>query len=183
MSSPFGHSLVRPDFQPWGILAKIAAAHIGELERTRNRSPFILKIWRETWEDGGEYYENREPWCAAFVCWCIKQSIGTNVRLGALPSRVLSPSVHLMRERLAGNSGARIVGWRDAQAGDLITFLPAFSHIGIVERCDVGGLWTIEGNTNGEGSREGDGVYRRTRAEDLVRRCDVWRLPVGGPLA
>jgi len=182
MSTPLGHSLVRPDFQPWSILPSIAAKHIGEREVTPNRSPFILRLWRETWPDGGEYYEGREPWCAAFLSWCVKQAIATNVRLGALPSRCLSPSVHIMREMLSGNSGARIVGWHDAQAGDIITFLPVFSHVGIVERCDVGGLWTIEGNTNGAGSREGDGVYRRMRAAELVSRCDVWRLPVGGPL-
>ena len=179
MSSPLGHSLVQPDWVPWKVVASIAAKCVGQREVTRNRSPFILRLWRETWKDGGEYYEGREPWCAAFVCWCIKQAIASNVRLGALPSRCLSPSVSLMRAALAGNSGARIVKWRDAMPGDVITFLPAFSHVGIVEEKCLGGLITIEGNTNGAGSREGDGVYRKQRAAELVARCDVWRLPVG----
>ena len=36
-------------------------------------------------------------------------------------------------------------------------------HTGIVERIDGDTLYTIEGNTNDEGSREGYEVCRRTR--------------------
>jgi hypothetical protein len=180
MSTPFGHSLIQPDWVPWRIAASIAAKYVGQREQSRNRSPFILRLWRETWPlDGGEYYERRDPWCAAFVSWCLWNAAKTNSRLGALPFRCLSPSVRIMRQMLAGNSGARIVKWRDAMPGDVITFLPAFSHVGIVEEKCLGGLITIEGNTNGAGSREGDGVYRKKRAAELVARCDVWRLPVG----
>ncbi len=185
MSTPFGHSFVRPDplvkatWLPWALVASVAEKHVGEREESRNRSPFILRLWRETWADGGDYYEGREPWCAAFVCWCIKQACAADTRL-KVPFE-MSPSVHSIAESLRhgiGRGGARIVPWREAQRGDVITFLPSFSHIGIVDECCAGGLITIEGNTNDAGSREGDGVYRKQRAEALVRSCDVWRFPV-----
>jgi hypothetical protein len=37
-------------------------------------------------------------------------------------------------------------------------------HCGFVESVGSGRIKTIEGNTTAAGSREGDGVYRRTRA-------------------
>ncbi len=176
MSSPFAHSLVRPDFLPWSILATVAAKCIGEREDSQNRSPFIRRLWRETWGlDGAQYYEAREPWCSAFVCWCINKAMSAEKRLNF--TQPLSPSVHIMRQRLQ-DSGAEIVPWKEARKGDVITYLPVFSHIGIVEECVAGGLITIEGNTNQAGSREGDGVYRKQREDSLVARCDVWRLPV-----
>ena len=38
-----------------------------------------------------------------------------------------------------------------------------FGHVGMVESNNNGALETIEGNTNDSGSREGIGVFRRTR--------------------
>jgi hypothetical protein len=44
-------------------------------------------------------------------------------------------------------------------------------HVGFVESFRPDGLLvTVEGNTNPEGSREGDGVYRRTRRREEVNR-------------
>ena len=37
------------------------------------------------------------------------------------------------------------------------------AHVGLVEKSEGDWLVTIEGNTNGGGSRDGDGVYRRRR--------------------
>jgi cell wall-associated NlpC family hydrolase len=55
-----------------------------------------------------------------------------------------------------------------AQAGDIVMF--TFSHVGIVISDNGRTIQTVEGNTNEEGSREGDGVYYRTRNKSLVRR-------------
>ncbi len=37
------------------------------------------------------------------------------------------------------------------------------AHVGLVERNEGEWLVTLEGNTNGGGLRDGDGVYRRRR--------------------
>jgi hypothetical protein len=53
--------------------------------------------------------------------------------------------------------------------GDILVF--TFSHIGIAVG-DIGKdgiVQTIEGNTNAEGSREGDGVYRKRRHASKIR--------------
>ena len=52
--------------------------------------------------------------------------------------------------------------------GDVLVF--RFSHTGIyVGPAAPGEIITVEGNTNGSGSREGDGVYQKTRSLSLVR--------------
>jgi hypothetical protein len=57
----------------------------------------------------------------------------------------------------------------DIKAGDIVIF--TFSHIGIATSAPdkKGNVETIEGNTNGAGSREGDGVYRKTRHVSKIR--------------
>jgi hypothetical protein len=40
-------------------------------------------------------------------------------------------------------------------------------HAGIVVSINGSNIETIEGNTDGSGSREGDGVYRRTRKIEM----------------
>ena len=57
----------------------------------------------------------------------------------------------------------------DIKRGDLIVY--TFSHIGIATSgVDSRGYFTtVEGNTNEAGSREGDGVYRKSRHTSQVK--------------
>jgi hypothetical protein len=57
----------------------------------------------------------------------------------------------------------------DIKAGDVVIF--TFSHIGIAlgSPDKKGNVPTVEGNTNGAGSREGDGVYRKVRHVSKIR--------------
>jgi hypothetical protein len=54
-----------------------------------------------------------------------------------------------------------------AQAGDIVVY--DFSHVGIVIQDKGSRIITVEGNTNGAGSREGDGVYRKDRPKSIAR--------------
>jgi hypothetical protein len=57
-----------------------------------------------------------------------------------------------------------------AQIGDIVTF--DFSHTGLVVEDCGNTIITIEGNTNMKGARDsesGDGVWRKTRAKELVK--------------
>ena len=58
--------------------------------------------------------------------------------------------------------------------GDIAVF--TFSHIGIVDAVATNLVWTIEGNTNEAGSREGTTVRRKDRAFPIIR-CFI-RLPI-----
>mgnify|MGYP003651874603 CR=1 FL=1 len=57
----------------------------------------------------------------------------------------------------------------DIKAGDIVVF--TFSHIGLaVADADSSGyVKTIEGNTNGEGSREGGSVLEKNRHVSKIR--------------
>ncbi len=143
---------------------EIAAGHVGVRETSRNQGPEIVLFWNDTSYPAGD--ENREPWCAAFVCFCLAEAArqGWRPKVKALPHEA---AVRYFLDWCRGRYGVEVWpndGSRRPQAGDIAVFLPRLSHIGFIE--DVSGrtLHTIEGNTDDGGSREGDGVHRRQRA-------------------
>lgn len=97
------------------------------------------------------------PWCDMFVSWCADQSGNKDVigRFAYTPS-------HEAWFRSKG----REVSIRDAKPGDIVffNFIGRTSHVGIVEANRGDGLITIEGNTNGAGSRDGGSVMRHFRS-------------------
>lgn len=97
------------------------------------------------------------PWCDMFVSWCADQSGNRDVigRFAYTPS-------HEAWFRSKG----REVSIRDAKPGDIVffNFIGRTSHVGIVEANRGDGLITIEGNTNGAGSRDGGSVMRHFRS-------------------
>lgn len=158
-----------PETTPWSFAAEIAERYIGEREVSRNQSPFIRRIWRATF--GVSYFDDREPWCAAFVAYCVEEA--ARVHWGMLTSPcALSPSVAELVRNLTRAHVPRVPMPR---RGDVVTFLPHFSHCGIVAGVLRGAVHTIEGNTNGDGVRDGDGVYTKIRPASV---CTFWALPV-----
>ena len=159
-------------------LANIAAAEIGVREvGGNNRGPKIVEYQSATWLKPAPW-----PWCAAFVCWVIKQwALTDNTR--TLLSLTNDRDFEKWRPKTA--SAFDFANWakeRDIQilgrsaralAGDLAIF--DFSHIGVVIRDQSKGstqIVTVEGNTNGKGERDstsGDGVWRKMRRTRLVR--------------
>lgn len=95
------------------------------------------------------------PWCAAFVCWCIQQATAA---VGGPPQFKFSGSaLGLLR-----------------QNPNLIVAAPGSDacYVGILENADhihghavlwVPGQLTVEGNSNDEGSHEGYEVCRLVR--------------------
>lgn len=104
-------------------------------------------------------------WCAAFVHWCFDHgsaSLGEPNpcprTAGALRLRSLCPKAWQREE---------------PEPGDVfvIDHGHGLGHVGFVEQVhEDGTLQTIEGNTSGEGAREGDGVYRRKRRRDEITK-------------
>jgi len=104
-----------------------------------------------------EAYGMVGPWCDMYVWWCGRES-GNEVVIGRF---AFTPS-HEAWFRAQG----REVAIRDAQPGDIVffNFIGRTSHVGIVEANRGDGLVTIEGNTNGSGSRDGGSVIRHFRS-------------------
>jgi len=112
------------------------------------------------------------PWCAAFVCWVVRE---------AMKAAGLPETAGFRRPTTAGawdfiNWSMRQDGTTktlrdpddDIRPGDIVVF--KFSHIGIaVESPEGGYVGTVEGNTDGEGSREGGAVLHKRRALSKIK--------------
>lgn len=101
------------------------------------------------------------PWCAAFVNWCHEEV--------NLPS----PGSARVTDWFKGNL---VKDWRkpdfEVERGSVLGLyyehLKRLGHIAIVEDSDKNNFYVIHGNTNGAGSREGDGVYRGIWPKKMV---------------
>jgi len=115
------------------------------------------------------------PWCAAFVCWVVREAMQQST------SRMI-PKFTFNRPTTAGafdmenwsraqdaSTSTKKPPQRDIQAGDIVVF--NFSHIGFaVSGVDADGyVQTVEGNTDTAGSREGGGVFKKRRAVSSIR--------------
>ena len=114
------------------------------------------------------------PWCAAFVCWSVKQFIARHpgllaARIEANPPR--EASVYGLDD-WARRIGLPSSDDRDLpiqpQRGDLVFY--RFSHVEIVRAAYPDRIETVGGNTNDLGSSDGGHVALRTRSLQLVRR-------------
>ncbi|MCL6103090.1 MAG: CHAP domain-containing protein [Bacteroidetes bacterium] len=98
------------------------------------------------------------PWCAAFVSYNLQQYKIPNPCSAWSPNYALSKDViYKAKKKIA-----------DPLPGDVVTYyyprLKRVGHVGFYCQKDQSGyIITIEGNTNGGGSREGDGVYKKKR--------------------
>lgn len=100
------------------------------------------------------------PWCAAFVCWALGKAGIRNPRTGWSPLLMTAGKPVWRRERHIDPQGAAPVRQGDV-FGLYISSLKRVAHVGFVDSWQPPWVVTVEGNTNTEGSNEGDGVYRR----------------------
>ena len=113
------------------------------------------------------------PWCAAFVCWVVREAA---LRAGvAFTKRFERPRTagawdmenwSLAQDR---STWTKKPHRNDIEPGDIVVF--KFSHIGFaISRPDKNGyVRTIEGNTDGAGSREGGAVLQKRRHISKIR--------------
>ncbi|WP_299432108.1 CHAP domain-containing protein [uncultured Aquimarina sp.] len=118
-------------------------------------------------------------WCAAFVSWCY-QNAGIQTPLSGWV-----PSYALQRKRIYQRGKFEL---EEPQKGDLFLIwyhtLNRPAHIGFIDQWREKWVVTVEGNTNDNGSREGDGVYRKRRLKkqiwvvsDFISSTDRQELP------
>lgn len=109
-----------------------------------------------------------KPWCAAFVNACAE--------IAAAMKNLISPLEAINYQGYVDAYFHHEPAWRvspeHVQPGDLFLIWfehirpgPRYAHIGFVDRVDwsLQSYWTVEGNSNDDGSREGFEVVRRLR--------------------
>jgi hypothetical protein len=98
-------------------------------------------------------------WCMAFVYWCFKQ---------VQPVNDLIKTGGVLR---AWNEADKKYRVTDPQPGDIfiMDFGKGLGHTGIVEKTDATFIYTIEGNSNDSGSREGIEVTRKQRPKSKIK--------------
>lgn len=101
-------------------------------------------------------------WCMSFVYWCFLQA--------AKALNIKTPLTKTGGVLNAWNKAPATVKVTDPQPGDI--FIQdhghGLGHTGIVERVEGDNVYTIEGNTNDTGSREGYEVCRRVRKKSSI---------------
>jgi hypothetical protein len=160
-------------------LTAIARRNVGKTEVTPNRAPWIAPLWTATsYPDG---MANREPYCAAGVCWAVREWGKLPEVLAALG--MTAAAFEKWRCKSAGafawghwarDKGLMLLDENDVfHTGDLIIY--ERSHIEIYVDDLPGGRFTAIGyNTNSGGSRDGDGCWEKSRPRTGIK--EVIRL-------
>ena len=157
------------------ILVGIAEAEIGTREQGgNNRGGRIVAYQKATWLEPDAW-----PWCAAFICWCVKEWLGVpgvaeSIGVGNIEKWRPKTAAAFDFLRWAKEKDLQVLGENEeVHAGDLVIF--DFSHIGIVVEDALKYsqyIQTVEGNTDGKGQRDstsGDGVWLKRRRRTLAR--------------
>lgn len=144
-----------------------ADSQVGVREAGRNRGRQVERYQEAAGLGTGGGF----AWCASFVYWCM-------VSAGAPPDRLpVRGQCAAVRNWVSWAKGRGRLSHSPVR-GSLFFWLDQHDrgHIGFCLGPSVFGVFrTIEGNTDGEaGSREGDGVYKRTRSIRLLKRFPQW---------
>jgi hypothetical protein len=102
-------------------------------------------------------------WCMAFVYYCYQQASSV---IGV--PNPLKKTGGVLDQWQASSREHRVVS---PQGGDIfiMDFGGGAGHTGIIQKVDGTTLFTVEGNTNAQNSREGDGVYNRSRKLGTIK--------------
>jgi hypothetical protein len=106
-------------------------------------------------------------YCAAFVCWGFTVNGIDNPRTAWSPS--LFPKDHLINTKTTAPEPCDVVGIFHNDVGRI-------AHALVIKHWprDKDYFISIEGNTNGNGSRNGDGVYMKRRLKRTAYKVSRW---------
>jgi len=148
-------------------MVNLARAEIGVSEIDgSNCGPRVDVYKAATWLDPDKGW----PWCAAFICWLVREAIeGEDISFKRPQTAGAWDFENWARKQVSNGVELRKPTNEDIKAGDIVVF--TFSHIGLaVKDIDSSGyVTTIEGNTNGAGSREGGSVLEKKRHVSCIR--------------
>ena len=154
---PDSSVLVQSTQQPVrNSIINIASSQIGVRETTGNNDGTQVEAYLKVTK-----LPRGNPYCAAFISWVFKEA-GF-----AAPRTAWSPALFpTARSTLKPNS-ADVLGIYSSK-------LKRIAHAGLVERRQNNWIISIEGNTNADGGREGDGVYRKWRHVSTIAKFADW---------
>lgn len=143
-------------------------AEIGVREATGNNDGEDVEKYLKTVWLGPGY-----PWCAAFVKWCLKPfNVADYSKITGAAASLNRPDKHVYFNKKF---------LTEILPGDVFTLwynsLGRIGHTGFTNgwaNRAAGLAYTVEGNTNGGGSRDGDGVYLRIRAVSGMYSINRW---------
>lgn len=137
---------------------RVAQGTIGWREEPGNSGPLVDKILASVGLAG-----SGAPWCAAWVVYVGDEAFGKEAnpypRSAWSPDFVKAPDWNRGKGTKPGPSDA---------FGIYFSSLGRVAHTGLVEKIEGKMAVTIEGNTNDDGSRDGNGVYRKRRPLDTM---------------
>lgn len=109
------------------------------------------------------------PWCAAFICWLFKEGMRNSKHSFSRPTTASAWGFEDWARGENDSIKLQKPPNNDIQPGDIVVF--TFSHIGLaISGIDSAGyIQTIEGNTDGAGSREGGSVLQKKRHISQIR--------------
>jgi hypothetical protein len=141
-------------------LIDIAESQLGIKEKTGNNDGTQIEGYLKTVNLG-----KGNPYCAAYISWIFWKAGYDQPRTGWSPA--LFPSSRLVNEA----SGTYL-------PGNLIAIyfpsLKRIAHVGMIAYRKNDWIISLEANTNLEGSREGDGVYKKRRPLRTIYRFSDW---------
>lgn len=156
-------------------LVDIARKEVGVVEVPRNSNTGKrVREYQAATNLGGTGW----PYCAAFVCWCVREWLKLPEVRDALKLTV--SGAEKWRPKTAAAFGFHT--WAEQRGllvmddgfsntlhtADIMTF--DMSHCGIVEDDKGPYVYTVEGNTSSAGSRDGGGVFAKTRNRTEARK-------------
>lgn len=140
-------------------VALVYSNEIGTREKTGNNDGKRVEEYLKSCN-----LKKGNPWCAAFVTWTFKQSKVEAVISAYSPSWFPSKSTIYTK----GSKGNKTPLKADV-FGIYFSNKKRIAHVGFIDEWDKNSYCiTVEGNTNDEGSREGDGVYRKRRLKNQI---------------
>jgi len=106
-----------------------------------------------------------QPWCAAFVCWTFKKAGVKAIVSG------YSPNWFTTKYVIYSRGGKHNINPQPADVGGLyFADKGRIAHTFFIDEWKEGSsnAITVEGNTNSQGSREGEGCYRKRRSKTQI---------------
>jgi hypothetical protein len=146
--------------QSYSVREQVKATYTGKIgvrEATgRNDGVQVETYLKYVWLKKGN------PWCAAFVSWCLGQNSINKARSGGCVQLMEQGKVIFIKDKMT----------ELPQTSDVFFIWFAnkgrVAHTGFIEKWSDTFITTVEGNTNEAGSREGDGVYRKKRLKRQI---------------
>ncbi len=148
-------------------LQSIYTKFIGVREKTGNNDGPEVEMFLRSVGLGKGY-----AWCAAFVKYCMLEA---GVKAAEKMNGMALSTEN--KKNFIYHNGELV---KKPQAGDVFTLyyarLGRIGHTGFFDREINSSVFeTVEGNTNNQNSREGDGVYRRKRSYNSTFSISRWQ--------